>query len=128
MSRKSSPVTLTEQSILDVLWSREAPSIREIVEAIYPAHTPALHSTVKSLLDRLASKGYVTCDTTKFVHRYAASITRDDFVSEELVRLAGKHFGGALTPLLISLVEKVNLTRKDRETIQKILETMPDNQ
>lgn len=125
MARKAAPVTETEQSILDVLWKRDFATIREIVAEIYPAHSASCHATVKSLLDRLASKGYVACDTSKFTHRYSACVSRDEIVSNELTRLAGSHFDGSFAPLLLSLVDKIELSRKERETIQKIIESMP---
>lgn len=126
MSRKPAAVTETELAILEVLWARDAATIREIVEAIYPQHTPALHATVKSLLDRLASKGFVRGDTSGFMHRFAARVSRQDYVAQELVRLADSHFGGALAPLLMSLVDKVKLSRKERDAIRKIIETIPE--
>lgn len=125
MPRKASPVTETEQAILGVLWKRGATTIREIVEDIYPAHSASCHATVKSLLDRLAAKGYVACDATSFTHRYSASVTREEIVSNELTRLAGSHFDGAFAPLLLPLVDKIDLSRKERDTIQKIIESIP---
>jgi BlaI family penicillinase repressor len=125
MTRKAASVTETEQAILDVLWKRESSTIREIVEEIYPAHSASCHATVKSLLDRLAAKGYVECDTTGFTHRYSARVSRDQFVSNELSRLAGSHFDGAFAPLLLSLVDKIELSDRERKTIQKIIESMP---
>ncbi|MHC4176677.1 MAG: BlaI/MecI/CopY family transcriptional regulator, partial [Planctomycetota bacterium] len=61
---------------MDVLWKRGPISVREIVESLYSEHTPSLHATVKSLLDRLAEKGCVTCDASQFAHRFSASIDR----------------------------------------------------
>jgi BlaI family transcriptional regulator, penicillinase repressor len=127
MARKPAAVTETEYAILDVLWRREPCTIREIVETIYSKHTPALHATVKSLLDRLSDKGFIRCDTSAFMHRFSAQVTRQEYVVQELENLADSHFGGAFTPLLLSLVDKAKLTRKDRDTIRKIIESIPES-
>lgn len=126
MARKPAAVTETELAILEVLWEREPRTIREIVEAMYSEHTASLHATVKSLLDRLSVKGFIRCDTSGFMHRFSAQVTRQAFVAQELERLAESHFGGALTPLLLSLVDKANLTRKERDTIRKIIENISE--
>lgn len=126
MARKPAPVTETELAILDVLWGCDSSTVRQIVQAIYRRHTPGLHATVKSLLDRLAAKGFVRCDTSQFMHRFTAIVSRDEYVARELERLAENHFGGALTPLLMSLVDRVNVSRKDRNAIRKIIDTISE--
>ncbi len=126
MARKPSPVTDTELAILEVLWDQEPCTVRDIVDRIYQNHTPALHATVKSLLERLAAKGYVECDTAGFTHRFTASLSRETYVTRELERLAASHYGGALAPLLLSLVDKAKLSRKDRDAIRKIIENIPE--
>jgi len=121
--RTSSP-TETELAILGVLWERQPRTIRELVDALYSEHKPSLHATVKSLLERLEEKGYVTCDTGGFAHRFSATISRDQFVGRQLEDLAENHFDGAFTPMLLSLIDKIKLTRKDREAIRKIIESI----
>ncbi len=126
MARKPAPVTETELAILDVLWNHDSCTVREIVDSIYDKHTPALHATVKSLLERLAAKGFATCDSSGFIHRFTACVSRAQFVTQELERLAESHYGGALMPLLLSLVDRVKVSRKDRDAIRKIIETIPE--
>jgi BlaI family transcriptional regulator, penicillinase repressor len=124
MSKKPSEVTETELSILGVLWDQGPRGIREIVEAIYGEHTPTLHATVKSLLDRLGEKGYVECDRSTFAHQFSARVDRATYVGEELQRLADSHFDGSLAPMLLTLVERVQLTRRDRETLRNIIDNI----
>ena len=59
MTRKPALVTETELQILEVLWDCEPCAVREIVNHIYGKHSPALHATVKSLLERLAAASLV---------------------------------------------------------------------
>lgn len=80
MSKKPADVTETELSILSVLWDRGPCGIRDIVEAVYGEHTPTLHATVKSLLERLGEKGYVACDRSRFAHLFSAKVDRETYV------------------------------------------------
>jgi BlaI family penicillinase repressor len=114
-------VTDTELAILDVLWDRGSCEVREIVESIYGKHTSALHATVKSLLTRLAEKKLVACDRGRFAHRYSASVDRETFVGGQLQKLADSHFDGSLAPMLLTLIERVKLSRRDRETLRNIV-------
>ena len=122
MPRKAARVTETELAIMDVLWKHGPISVREIVESLYSEHTPSLHATVKSLLDRLTEKGCVTCDASRFAHRFSASVDRETFVGEQLQQIADSHFGGSLTPLLLSLVGHAKLEPQERETIRKLID------
>ena len=116
-----------ELAVLEVLWEREhGATVREIVLALYGRHEHSLHGGVKSFLDRLMNKGLVNVDKTGFAHRFRASITRSEFVGRELKLMAENHFGGSLRPLLLSLVEQAQLTRKDRAVIQELIESIKE--
>lgn len=117
-------VTETELAILDVLWEGGPTGIRDVVEAIYGKHTQTLHATVKSLLDRLAGKGYVACDRSRFAHLYSARTDRETFVGRQLQDLADSHFAGSLNPMLLTLLERVKLSPRDRATIRKIVDKL----
>jgi predicted transcriptional regulator len=122
VAKKPADVTETELAILDVIWDRGVCGIREIVEAIYPEHTQARHTTVKSLLERLAEKGYVEADATRFAHKFSALVSREQYVGQQLQKLADSHFEGSLTPMLLALVERAKLGRKERDAIRKMIE------
>jgi predicted transcriptional regulator len=122
MSRETKTVTETEFAILDVLWDRGPTTVRGIVETIYAKHTHSLHAGVKSLLERLADKGFVVCQRRGIAHRFSAAVDREAFVAQQLQLIADSNFGGSLTPLLMTLVDNVKLSRGDREAIRKIIE------
>jgi BlaI family penicillinase repressor len=122
MSKRPSDVTDTELAILDVLWGRGWCEIRDIVEELYPEHTPARHATVKSLLERLAEKGFVESDQRRFAHRFSALVTREAYVGQQLQKLANSHFDGSMAPMLLALVERVKLSHKERDAIRQIIE------
>jgi BlaI family penicillinase repressor len=124
MQREPAAVTATELSILEVLWERGPTTVREVVQAVYQEHRQSLHAAVKSLLQRLIDKGYVMCERKGFAHLFSATVGRDAFVGQELQRLADSHYRGELTPMLLALVEKVRLSKKDRTTIVRIIETI----
>ena len=124
MTRQKPSVTETEFAILNVLWDQGPLPVREIVKAVYQTHTHSLHASVKSLLERLADKGFVACQRQGAAHRFSAQIEREAFVAQQLQLLADTNFGGSLTPLLATLLDRVKLNRKDRDAIHKIIEKL----
>jgi len=124
MVRKPAPVTQTELAILEVLWNKQPRNVREIVDELYPQRTRALCATVKSLLARLEAKGYVACDKSSFAHKFSARLSRSQYVGRQLETLAESHFGGSVAPVLLALVESIKLSRKDRDAIVRIVESL----
>jgi predicted transcriptional regulator len=124
MSRDGVNVTETELAILDVLWERGPTTVREIVAALYSKHSHSLHATVKSLLERLADKGYVTCDVTSYAHRFSPAVTREAFVGQQLQEIADSHFGGSIAPMLLALLDKARISRRDANALRQIISKM----
>lgn len=127
MTNIDADVTETEMSVLEILWDvPEGIAVREIVLKMYGRHEHSLHGGVKSFLDRLMEKGLVSVDKSGFAHRFTATITRQEFVGRQLKNMAESHFGGSLTPMLLSLVEQVELSDKNRASIEKIIKNIKD--
>lgn len=122
MPRKASEVTETELRILDVLWECGPSFIRDIVETVYGKHTQSLHATVKSLLERLERKGYVEHDDRHHMHLFTAKIDRETLVGQQMQQLADSHYDGSMTPMLLSLVDRAKLSRKQRLAIKRIID------
>ena len=122
MARPSAIVTDAELSVLNFLWENGASVVREIAFAIYAENTPAFHATVNSLLDQLEQKGYVARDRSGFAHSFTVTIERGDLVGTQLQQIADSYFDGALTPMLMPLVDRIKLSKRDREEIQKIID------
>ena len=120
-------VTDAEMSVLEALWgSSSAMAVRDIVLAVYGRHEHSLHAGVKSFLDRLQEKGYVAVDKSGFAHVFTATVTREQFVGRQLKQIADSHFGGAMAPMMLSLVSQVRLSRKQRAAIQQIIDDIKD--
>ena len=122
MARPSAIVTDAELSVLNHLWEHGPSVVREIASALYSQNTPAYHATVNSLLDQLEQKGYVARDRSGFAHSFTAIIDRRTLVGTQLEQIADSYFDGALTPILLPLVDKIKLGKRDRETIRKIID------
>lgn len=116
--------TDAELAVLNVLWDHGPSLIRDITQAVYGEHSQAKHTTVKSLLERLAAKGLVDSDTTQFSHTFSALLTRDQYVAAEMQRLADSHFSGSIAPMLLTLFKHTKIGKKERDSIRKIIDEM----
>jgi hypothetical protein len=47
-------------------------------------------------------------------------------VANQLRQLADNHFAGSLSPLLVTLVGQIKLSKRDRDELQRIIENIRD--
>lgn len=122
MPRQSAIVTDAELAVLEHLWQEGSRTVREISQGVYGENTAAYHATVNSLLDQLEAKGYVGRDRSGFAHVFTVTVDRSQLVGLQLQEIADSHFQGALSPMLLTLIDKLKLRPRDRNAIRKIIE------
>ena len=61
-------------------------------------------------------------DRSRFAHSFTALIDRATLVGSQLQQIADSYFDGALTPMLLPLVDKMKLSKRDRDMIRKIID------
>jgi predicted transcriptional regulator len=111
-----------ELAVMSLLWDRDGMTAREIRERLYPDSSRAQHGTVQRLLQRLEVKGYVKRDRKAPVHRFFASIGREEYGCSQLESLAEKLTGGSIAPLITHLVEEKRISPAEIERLRRILD------
>lgn len=112
-------LTKLELQILDVLWTRERASIREIQEA-FPEPRPA-YTTVQTTVYRLEGKKAVRrvrkiSNAHIFEPLVAREVARHRLLDEILA-----FFGGRAQPMMAQLAEAGKLTLEDVRELEKIV-------
>jgi BlaI family transcriptional regulator, penicillinase repressor len=122
VKKKPKAVTDAELAVLKVLWKNGPQSAKALTEAIYPDGAESEFASVHSFLQRLERKGLVTRDRHSYVHIFFAAASQADVGSSELEALADRLGDGSIAPLIMHLVEKKRLTRKEATEIRKLLD------
>jgi BlaI family penicillinase repressor len=55
-------------------------------------------------------------------HVFRATVKRGDLIDAQLEEMAERLCDGSLTPVLMHLVEGAKLSKRDRETLRRLLE------
>jgi BlaI family penicillinase repressor len=120
-------LTDAEFAVLEALWQGGTQTIRDITSRLYPEGSVSDYATVQKLLERLEHKQCVRRDRTSHAHVFRACQNREDLIDAQLRQMAEKLCDGSLTPVLLRLVRRAKLTKKDRELIRKMIDdTRPD--
>jgi BlaI family transcriptional regulator, penicillinase repressor len=120
MSSPSPALTEAEWAIIKAVWTHQPCAAPTIQEALVESHAWA-YSTVRTLMDRMASKGLLTTEKVRHLTLYRAAITRQQAQLGE-VRYALRHaFDGALKPMVETLISSEKLSAGELDELESMI-------
>lgn len=120
--RKKVKASAAEWTILETLWTTSPLSVREVYESIGEAKMNA--QTVRTLMDRLLTKGMVKRKEVHGVWVFEPNCKRDVAVKEEGRGFLERFFGGSPALGAAYFLKEEKLSEKDLRHIRKILDEM----
>lgn len=105
MARPKSP-TLTEAELrlMDVLWKKEAATVRDVVAAL-PGNEPLAYSTVLTTLRILERKGYVSHEKEGRAYVYQPLVGREDARRSVVRYMMSRFFNNSPEALMLNILE-----------------------
>src|ERR1700722_13417492 len=119
--RRKGTIHETEWDLLEVLWTKERATAREVAEALAKKRAWA-GSTVKTLLDRMVQKVLVSARRVGNVWEYTPAVRPVEARRSAWAELVEKAFGGAVTPALHFLAKDAKLSKKDLAALRALLD------
>jgi predicted transcriptional regulator len=112
-----------EFQIMEALWGKGDPSIREIQESFPEKRKPA-YTTIQTTVYRMEAKGVVQrVKKVSNFHIFAATISRDS-AQRRLIDDLLAIFGGRSQPVMAHLIELGKLTLEDVKDAERALRTL----
>lgn len=124
MARTPQDVTDTELAILHLLWKQGPATRRYLTDRLYPGGDTAQYATVQKLLERLEAKGFVRHHREDGVLIFTAAVSREELIGRRLRDVADKLCGGALTPLLLQLVQARPLKEQEINELHSLIDEL----
>ena len=115
--KKSSQLTDSEQSIMEILWLKKSASVREITDALSVQKKTA-YTTVQTMCKILADKGYADFHKEGKAFIYTPKITEKDARQGALTSMLNRFFGGSPEVLAQHLMQETDIELKDLEALQ----------
>jgi BlaI family transcriptional regulator, penicillinase repressor len=123
--KKSSQLTDSEQSIMQILWDKGEASVREIADILSEEKTTA-YTTVQTMCKILADKGYADFHKQGKAFIYTPKITQKDARQGALTSMLNKFFGGSPEVLAQHLLNETDIDLKDLEELQNKIDQADD--
>ncbi len=120
MAKKKYELTGAEWAILRAVWENEpcaAPAVQEKLEA----RKNWTYSTVKTLMDRMVTKGLLKTERFRNLILYRSVISELQAQKSEVKRTVKRAFDGALTPMMQFLLDNNALSQKQLNELEALI-------
>ena len=120
--RKPHPTLTTQElALMKIVWRRRTATVREVYEDLRETRRIA-YTTVMTMMNVLAAKGYVTRTKDERAFRYRPAQQERTVVTSMVREFVNRVFDGASRPLLLHLSKDRNLTAKERQELRRLIE------
>ncbi|WP_126972837.1 BlaI/MecI/CopY family transcriptional regulator [Gynurincola endophyticus] len=113
--------TDAELDILQVLWSKENASVREVHNIIANTKNVGYTTTLK-LMQIMFEKGIVDRDASSKVHIYRPTINKEETLNSLLNRITQSLFAGSKVDLIKQALRDNHLNEEELNTIEQLIE------
>ncbi|MCD9098140.1 BlaI/MecI/CopY family transcriptional regulator [Luteimonas fraxinea] len=118
-------ISEAEAEVMDVLWARSPRGAEEVVAALAGRQAWA-EATVKTLLNRLLTKGAISAGRDGRRYLYSPVLQREEWLAQQSDGLLDRLFGGRVAPLVAHFGERQKLSKADIDELRALIETLED--
>ncbi|MEP7186692.1 MAG: BlaI/MecI/CopY family transcriptional regulator [Rhodanobacter sp.] len=123
MKNSSIAITEAESRVMNALW-KQAPQTSEEIVGTLTGPTDWHEKTIKTLLNRLLSKGAISVQRDGRRYLYSPELRREDWRKHESRSLLDRVFGGKVAPLLAHFSQHEELSAKDIAELRKLIDAI----
>ena len=121
MARKESPVlTEAELPVMDVIWTRGASTVNDVLEAL-PNDPPLAYNTVLTTLRILEDKGYLEHEKDGRAFVYKPRVPREQARHSALRLLLSRFFENSAEQLVHNLLQSEKLSPSEIKRLKKMI-------
>jgi BlaI family penicillinase repressor len=120
------PISTAESRVMEALWQRSPRTAEDIVAEIAGPQGWS-EATVKSLINRLLTKGAITAEQSGRRYLYRPCLDRSAYLSHESRGLLDRLFDGRIAPLVSHFSKTDQLTPEDIAELKRLIRELDDD-
>jgi BlaI family penicillinase repressor len=126
MAKGKYNLTEGEWAILQAVWDSQPCAAPTVQEALQSEKAWA-YSTVKTMMDRMVTKGLLKTERIRNLILYRAAITRKEAQNSEIMRAAKRAFDGAFTPMMQFMLDNNKLSKGQLTELEVMIKSKKAN-
>jgi BlaI family penicillinase repressor len=123
--KRTVQITEAESLVMEVLGGASPLSADEVVAAL-ASQQQWQQATIKTLLNRLLTKGAIRAEKDGRRFLYSPLLTRAQWVTGESTGLVDRLFGGRVAPLVAHFGKHRKLSKSDIDELKRLIEELSD--
>ena len=127
MKKELPKIADSEWKVMQVLWKNGTMTANEVVHAL-SEDVPWKSRTIKTLISRLVKKGAVKVVEEGYRYLYSAAVDESDCIRSETKSFVHRVYKGSLKPALVRFLEDADLSAKEIDDLQEILDKKKEEQ
>ncbi len=120
--RETVPMSEAQREIMEIFWQRGEAGVGEVWRTLSVRRSLA-RNTVLTLITRLEAKGWLVPRREGNAFRYTPAFPKEKAQAEEVRRLVDTVFNGSAESLVMTLLERGELTPKEEKRIREMILT-----
>ncbi len=120
-------ISEAEWQVMKVLWRKSPATANEVVDQLSDT-TDWNPKTVKTLINRLVSKGAISFEKDGRQYKYSPVLSEDECVRAETSSFLQRAGAAAVKPMLAAFIEEQELSDDDIAELKRILDKKGGNQ
>ncbi|WP_417449459.1 BlaI/MecI/CopY family transcriptional regulator [Kordiimonas sp.] len=127
MSEDKKQISIAESKVMEALWRAHPLSAEDVTTDVAAEHNWSV-GTVKSLLNRLLSKGAISAEKDGRRYLYSPVLSHDDYMTREGQGVLDRLFDGRVSALLTHFSRHEKLSGDDIAELKKLIKELDDDE
>ena len=119
--KNKTSLSRAEREIMELIWDKTEAGVLEITEALNKQR-PVARNTVRTLMERMEEKGWLTHRVEGRSFVYAATVAREESLGQRVLDMVDKACGGNPEKLMMALLQYRGLSDEESKRIRTMLD------
>ncbi len=115
------PLSRSERELMELVWDKAESTVMEIAQLINQRR-PVARNTVRTLMERMEEKGWITHRVEGRSYVYCAVVPREESLGQRVLDMVDKACGGNPEKLMMALLEYRGLSEEEAKRIRTMLD------
>lgn len=120
ISNDKTPLSRGEREVMEIIWDHGEVGVLEVTK-ILNQQRPVARNTVRTLMERIKEKGWLTHRVEGRSYRYSATVPREESLGQRVMDMVDKACGGNPEKLMMALLQYRGLSDEESRRIRKML-------
>jgi predicted transcriptional regulator len=116
-----SELSAAQREIIEILWQHDREMTASEVRAVLGERREVSRNTVRTLLERMEQKGWLTHREENRAYLYRAACRRERSMAQQVGAVLEKVCGGSPETMVSALIDYRSLTAKEIERVKSLL-------